>query len=111
MDRDQILQLLHELGDRLDGRGVRGEMFLVGGAAMALAYSTRRSTADLDAVFEPKLPIYEVAEAMGREHGLTPAWLNDAVMGFLPGPDPNAGFCSTSRGFGSQSPRPATCWR
>jgi hypothetical protein len=44
MDRDEIAELLHELGVRIDRRGARGEMFLVGGAAMALAYSTRRST-------------------------------------------------------------------
>ena len=52
MDRMEILGLLAELSERLDERGVRGEMFLVGGAAMALAYSTRRSTSDLDAIFE-----------------------------------------------------------
>ena len=90
MDRDEILSLLNELGDRLEARGVRGEMFLVGGAAISLAYSTRRSTADLDAIFEPKQVIYEVAASMARDHALPAGWLNDAVKGFLPGSDPNA---------------------
>jgi hypothetical protein len=31
---------------------VRGQVFIVGGAAMALAYSSRRVTKDIDAVFE-----------------------------------------------------------
>jgi hypothetical protein len=90
MERNEILDLLHELGHRLDAAGVRGEMFLVGGAAMALAYSTRRATADLDAIFEPKSTIYAVAAAMANEHGLPTGWLNDSVKGFLPGEDANA---------------------
>ncbi len=90
MDRDEILNLLHELGDRLAERGVRGELFLVGGAAMALAYSTRRSTSDLDAIFEPKQVIYEVAESIAQDRDLPAGWLNDGVKGFLPGADPNA---------------------
>jgi hypothetical protein len=66
-------------------------MSLVGGAAMALAYSRRRATADIDAVFEPKSVIYEVAAGMARLHGLDEGWLNDGVKGFLPGPDAQAG--------------------
>lgn len=31
-------------------------MYVVGGAAMALAYASRRSTRDVDAVFEPSSP-------------------------------------------------------
>jgi hypothetical protein len=90
MERDEILDLLNDLGRRLDARGLRGELFVVGGAAMALAYSTRRSTADLDAVFEPKAAIAEVAAEIARHRSLPTTWLNDAVKGFLPGPDPNA---------------------
>ena len=33
-------------------------MFLVGGAAMVLAYNRNRSTRDLDAVFEPKTAVH-----------------------------------------------------
>ncbi|MDH4147262.1 MAG: DUF6036 family nucleotidyltransferase [Acidimicrobiia bacterium] len=90
MDRDEILELLHELGAHLAERGLRGELFLVGGAAMALAYSTRRSTADLDAVFEPKAEIYAAAAAIASARSLPATWLNDAVKSFLPGTDPNA---------------------
>lgn len=92
MERAEIEILLLELADELAHDGVRGELLLllVGGAAMALAYSTRRSTEDLDAVFEPKLVVYEAASRIARSRGLDPQWLNDAVKGFLPGPDPNA---------------------
>ena len=90
MDRDDIIAALTSLGRRLDDRGVVGDMYVVGGAAIALAFSTRRSTRDIDAVFEPKMVIYELAAEVGAELGLPPGWLNDAVKGFLVGDDPLA---------------------
>jgi hypothetical protein len=40
--RARILSALGALGDELTRQGARGQIFIVGGAAMALAYSTRR---------------------------------------------------------------------
>ncbi len=48
--RPKIIIALQALGDELTRRGVRGQVFIVGGAAMALAYSSRRVTKDIDAV-------------------------------------------------------------
>jgi hypothetical protein len=41
------------LGNRLVRRGVVADVFVVGGAAMALAYDAGRVTRDVDAVFVP----------------------------------------------------------
>jgi Nucleotidyltransferase of unknown function (DUF6036) len=90
MDRAEIVTLLTALAETLSQRGVEGEMYVVGGAAIALAYDARRSTRDIDAVFEPKLAIYEAAADVGERFGLPPGWLNDAVKGFLAGDDPEA---------------------
>lgn len=90
MDREGILGALEELASVLHERGIDGEMYLVGGAAIALAYDARRATRDVDAVFEPKTEIYAAAAEVGRRRGLPPAWLNDAVKGFLAGDDPEA---------------------
>lgn len=90
MQRGEIIELLTDLGGRLDARGVEGEMYVVGGAAIALAFDERRSTRDIDAVFEPKTVIYEVAGQLAEERGLPDGWLNDAVKGFLTGADPDA---------------------
>jgi hypothetical protein len=85
--RARILSALEALGDELARGGVRGQIFIVGGAAMALAYSTRRVTKDIDAVFEPKSAIYDAAAKVAEDLGLPEDWLNDAVKGFMPGTD------------------------
>lgn len=84
LDADQIRGLLSELGARLEAKGLKARVFLVGGAAMALAINTRRSTRDLDGVFEPKSAIYAEAAVIAEKKGLPPDWLNDSVKGLLP---------------------------
>jgi hypothetical protein len=84
LDRAAIESLLAELGERCAAKGFNVEMFLVGGAAMALAYSRLRTTRDLDAIFEPKVRVYEEARRVAAERGLPPDWLNDGVKGLLP---------------------------
>jgi Nucleotidyltransferase of unknown function (DUF6036) len=90
MDRSEIIDALTALAGELAQRGVSAEMYVVGGAAIALAFDERRSTRDIDAVFEPKQVVYEAAASVGEQRGLPPGWLNDAVKGFLAGDDPAA---------------------
>jgi hypothetical protein len=86
-NRERILGALKALGEQLLRDGVRGQIFIVGGAAMALAYSTRRVTKDIDAVFEPKSAVHSAAAKVAEDLGLPEDWLNDAVKGFMPGAD------------------------
>ncbi|HET8657838.1 MAG TPA: DUF6036 family nucleotidyltransferase [Micromonosporaceae bacterium] len=90
LDGHQIRRLFDDLSEELARRGRRAEVFLVGGAAMALAYDARRSTRDIDAVFQPKEEVYAAAAAVAARHDLPDDWLNDGVKGFLPGEDPRA---------------------
>jgi hypothetical protein len=90
LDRDQIMRLFDELSEELATRGTRAEVFLVGGAALALAYDGRRATRDVDAVFKPKEEVYAAAAAVAARHDLPDDWLNDGVKGFLPGEDPRS---------------------
>lgn len=69
---------------------MRAEIFLVGGATIAVAFDPRRSTRDLDAVFAPTDDVRRAVRAVAEDNGLTDDWLNDAVKGFLPGPDPDS---------------------
>lgn len=104
--RQRIRELLTELGRDLDERGLRAELFVVGGAAMALAYNTRRATRDIDAVFEPKIEINEAAERLALRMGLPAGWLNDAVKGFLPGPDDSERAVLSAPGITVSVPSP-----
>jgi hypothetical protein len=90
MDRDEIIEVLTALAAELERRGVSAEMYVVGGAAIALAFDERRSTRGIDAVFEPKRVVYEAAASVAEERDLPAGWLNDAVKGFLAGSDPAA---------------------
>jgi hypothetical protein len=90
MDRTEIVAALTALAAELDRRGVSGEMYIVGGAAIALAFDERRATRDIDAIFEPKTVVYEAAAVVAEERDLPGGWLNDAVKGFLASEDRDA---------------------
>lgn len=108
LDRGAILALLTGLGERCSAQGIQVEMFLVGGAAMALAYGRDRTTRDLDAIFEPKALVYEHARRLADERGLPPDWLDDAVKGVLPDqPDPGPQVTFTSTGISVAVASPA----
>jgi len=82
--KQRIRDLLTDLGADLNKRDIRAELFIVGGAAMALAYNTRRATRDVDAVLEPESEISAAARRVAADHDLPDDWLNDAMKGFLP---------------------------
>lgn len=107
MNRRVLLDALQALSDELERRGARGQLFVVGGAAMALAYSRDRVTRDIDAIFEPKGTIYQAAQVVGEELGLPQDWLNDAAKSFAPGDDPGSKvvFSTPSLEVAAASPR------
>jgi methylmalonyl-CoA mutase cobalamin-binding subunit len=65
-----IQDAFRRLGDRLARRGVVADIYVIGGAAMALAYDARRSTRDIDAVFQPHGIVVDEARAVADELGL-----------------------------------------
>ena len=82
---DRVSVLLAELGERLAGRGIEGEIYVVGGAAMMLAYDRGRLTRDIDAVGVPQEEIDSEVRAMAADHkDLGPDWLNARVLPMLP---------------------------
>jgi len=109
MRREEIVAALEALAAELHELGIDGEMYVVGGAAIAIAFDARRSTRDIDAVFEPKAAIYAAAERVGSQRGLPVGWLNDGVEGFLAGPDRMPRRCSSAPACASSSRRPGCC--
>ena len=93
LSRAEILRLLDLVALEAQRRELDVSLFLVGGAAMALAYSTSRATRDLDGAFEPKAAVYEIARVVASqvpELALREDWLNDAVKAFMSGEDVDA---------------------
>ena len=89
LGRNELLHAFELLDDELGTMGVEADLFVVGGAAMAVAYDARRATTDVDAVFVPSKEVRTAALRVAEELGLEEDWLNDGVKGFLPGEDVN----------------------
>jgi hypothetical protein len=83
MDRATILAALEGLSDRLASRGAKGELCLLGGTVMVLAYRARASTKDVDAIFHPSTLVREAAAEVAEEFDLPSDWLNDSATGFI----------------------------
>ena len=82
---ERVSALLAELGERLAGRGIEGEIYVVGGAAMMLAYDRTRVTRDIDAVGVPQEEIDLEVRAMAADHrDLDSDWLNARVLPLRP---------------------------
>lgn len=84
MTQEQILRAFRALNDELAREGIRGEVGVVGGAAMVLAFNARESTRDVDAVFDPSSKMRAAAVGVARIEGLPADWLNDAARGYMP---------------------------
>ena len=83
MTAEEITQYLTELNDELRLRDIKGEISLFGGAVMVLAFKSRVSTKDVDAIFYPSSEIRAAATQIARRHGLIETWLNDGVKGYV----------------------------
>jgi hypothetical protein len=85
LDRETVLELLRQLGARLDARGIQAEVYVVGGTAMVLAYDRTRLTRDVDAVTERQEEVeFEARQmALGRSD-LAADWFNGRVRPMLP---------------------------
>jgi len=83
LDREALAEAFRRLGDRLARRGLTADVYVFGGAAMALAYDARRATRDIDAVFQPHGVVVEEAWAVADELGWPRWWLNEQASVYV----------------------------
>jgi hypothetical protein len=83
LTKADIRQLLHALNDELAAHYEHGEVYVVGGAVMCLAFDARESTRDVDATFKPAATVRAAAARVGARAGKPANWLNDAVKAFV----------------------------
>ena len=89
--RAELERAFTALGERLVRRGVVADIFIVGGAAMALAYDAARVTRDVDAMFKPHGIVHEEAIRVADDLGLPRWWLNEQASSYAArGGDQNA---------------------
>src|SRR5580704_11754007 len=72
-------------------RGVVADIFVVGGAAMALAYDATRVTRDIDATFVPHGVVIEEARRVADDLGLPYWWLNEQASVYISGKEDTNG--------------------
>jgi hypothetical protein len=83
LDRTGLVRAFTALGERLARRGIVADVYIVGGAAMSLAFDARRATRDVDALFTPHGVVLEEAQAVARELGLPRSWLNEQASVYI----------------------------
>jgi hypothetical protein len=83
LSTDRIRQLLQALNAELAADGIRGELYLAGGAVMCLVFHAREATKDIDALLVPAAELRRAAERVATREELPSDWINDAVKGFF----------------------------
>ncbi|MFQ6047006.1 MAG: hypothetical protein ACE5PT_11735 [Gemmatimonadales bacterium] len=83
LTKADIRRLFEFLNDELVQEDVEGELYLVGGAVMCLAFEARAATRDVAALLRPVEVVRQAAARVAARAGVPDTWLNDAVKGYL----------------------------
>jgi hypothetical protein len=83
LTRERMVEALSLLGQKAAEVNVDLEMCIYGGSAMLLAYKSRESTKDVDAIIKPSDVALRLAKDVANHLGLHESWSNDDVKRFV----------------------------
>ena len=88
LDHGKLTALFEDLADHLRAQGVRGHIYVIGGAAIALAFQRSRTTRDVDAYVRNQgaehASVMEAVRRVATKHDLPENWLNELATMFMP---------------------------
>ena len=85
LDAAQLRRLFEELSEELRWTRTRVQIYVVGGAAMSLAFARDRTTLDVDARIDSgHQRMIEAVHQVARKHGLDDNWLNEQATTAIP---------------------------
>lgn len=82
-NRTELQRAFAALAAKLERTGVVGHVHVVGGAAMLLAYDSRVTTRDIDALFSPDGPMLTAIREVADEMGWPRTWLNNQASSYV----------------------------
>ncbi|AYF97383.1 hypothetical protein [Protaetiibacter intestinalis] len=86
LEREDIVWGLRELVARARAAGIVGaRIYIVGGAALRLAYFDRPATGDIDARIHLAAELQPIIDEIANQRGWMRGWLNSAAEKFIPG--------------------------
>ncbi len=84
LSADDMRAALAELSEELRRKGVKARLYLVGAAAITMAFRDSRQTYDLDAlILEGHGPVIEAARRIAKKRGWPETWLNGGAAPFM----------------------------
>ncbi|MFT4217681.1 MAG: DUF6036 family nucleotidyltransferase [Micropruina sp.] len=84
LGRADLLGYLGEVGQLLRDQHLQASIYVVGGAAMALVFDSRRVTRDVDASIQSdRAPFDAAVREVARRHNLSPTWVNSSAVAFF----------------------------
>ncbi len=83
MNRSEIISALNDMSDELEELGVKLDLYIIGGAVIAVKYDPFRVTDDVDSMFNQEEKVFRAADAVARKRGLPADWINSSAFSLM----------------------------
>lgn len=91
MNNHELRAALSEVAEVLQRQHLTARVYVVGGAAMVLAYGADRSTRDIDAlILDHHGPVIDAVRQVAQRRGLPGSWLNEQASVYMASTDDTA---------------------